>query len=138
MKKREEHRRLREIAKSKGFKVRSGKSFTIYFLSALITIDNRVGPNQWTWKMLHEMGHGELIMRRERMHMNTLLRMLNMPRYSPTDAFFRDYLKMEWKAWEQGLKIAKREGIKVNEKQYWRHAKKSYQTYVDNLRSHYE
>jgi hypothetical protein len=134
------HRLLKEIAKRNGMKVRRGKRFQIFFFSQLIEVDDKVGPNVWTWNMLHEMGHAELAGRRERCHINTIVRMVKMgiKGYRPTEAFYRDYIDMEWKAWEQGFRIAKREGIKVSESKYWIHARKCHKTYVDNLRDHYE
>lgn len=133
------HEQLKQIAKRNGLRVRKGKYFQIFFFSKLIEVDNEAGPNVWTWNMLHEMGHAELTIKRERCHMNTILRMINLAEgnYRPREAFFRDYLDMEWKAWERGLRIAKREGIKISEKKYWIHARKCYKTYVDNIRDHY-
>lgn len=131
-------KKLREIAKSKGFRTKAGADFKIVFFGATITTDNKLGPRVWEWRMLHELGHAELILRKERCHINTLVRVANMPDYKPTEAFYRDYLDMEWKAWEQGMKIAKREGIRVSEQGYWKHAKKCWQTYVDHLRSNFE
>jgi hypothetical protein len=139
MKKNPQNKQLRSIAKKRGFNVRSGKDFSILFFGATINVDNNAGPRVWGWRMLHELGHAELIVRKETCHINTMLRLLKIHdgSYKPTEAFYRDYLNMEWKAWEQGMKIAKREGIRINEGQYWRHAKKCHGTYVKHLRSHF-
>lgn len=126
-------RQLRAIAKKLGYKTRRGDCFSVFMFGATITVDNRLGPRVWEWRMLHELGHAELFKRRERNHMRTMIRIVK-PGYVPTEAFYRDYLEMEWKAWEQGMKIAKREGFEVNEKQYWRHARKCWMTYVEGLR----
>ena len=96
-------KKLKEIAKSKGFRTKAGSDFQIVFFGATITTDNNLGPRVWEWRMLHELGHAELILRKERCHINTLVRVANMPDYKPTEAFYRDYLDMEWKAWEQGM-----------------------------------
>jgi hypothetical protein len=131
-------KKLRQIAERQGFKVTYGPNFTFLFLGNKIILARKRGPKVTEWCFLHELGHAELSKRGERNHLLTLYRMLAMPTYKPTAAFFRDYLKMEWKAWEQGFKIAKREGIKIDEKGYWRHARKCYQTYVDHLEEVYE
>lgn len=132
-------KKLREIAKKTGYRVRQGKHFQVFFGSATIKVDNAQGPRVWSWRMLHELGHAELMKRHEKNHINTFYRLykMSLEEYTPREAFYREYLQMEWKAWEQGLKIAKREGISINEKQYWRHARKCYLTYVRNIRNNF-
>ena len=131
-------KKLRQIAERQGFKVTHGANFCFLFLGSKIILARKRGPKVTEWCFLHELGHAELCKKRERNHLLTLYRMLRMPKYKPTPAFFRDYLRMEWKAWEQGFKIAQREGIRIDEKGYWRHANKCYKTYVDNLEKVYE
>lgn len=130
-------KKLRQIAERQGFKVSYGQNFSYLFLGSKIILAKKKGPKVTEWCFLHELGHAELCSKRERNHLITLYRMLRMPAYKPTPAFFRDYLKMEWKAWEQGFKIAQREGIKIDEKGYWRHANKCYKSYVDHLEELY-
>ena len=131
-------KQLKEIAKRQGFKVFTGSEFTFFFIGSKIRVGKGCGPKVTEWRFLHELGHAELCNAKDRHHLLTLYRILGMPSYKPTAAFYRDYLKMEWKAWEQGAKIAKREGIRIDETGYWRHAKACYQTYVDNLKDVYE
>lgn len=102
-----------------------------------ITVDPSAGPNIWVWSVLHELGHAELTRRRERTHVKTTARDLKRTyaNYKPTEAFYRDFLAMEWKAWEQGLRIARREGVNVNTKQYLTYAEKCWRTYVRHLRN---
>lgn len=129
-------KKLREIAKREGFKLRSGKEFSFFFLGATIRVGKGYGPKVSTWRMLHELGHAELYRDRDWHHLITLYRIVK--EIEPSDAFYRDYLKMEWKAWEQGMKIAKREGIKVDETGYWKHAVGCYNSYVEHLRANFE
>ena len=101
-----------------------------------ITVVPDAGPNIWVWSVLHELGHAELTRRRERTHVKTTARDLKRTyaNYKPTEAFYRDFLAMEWKAWEQGLRIARREGVNVNTKQYLTYAEKCWRTYVTYVR----
>lgn len=131
-------KKLRQIAERQGFKVKRGKEFTFFFFGSTISVGRGCGPKVTDWRFLHELGHAELCKGKDRHHLITLYRLLRMPAYKPTDAFYRDYLKMEWKAWEQGMKIAKREGIKVDEKGYWKHAAGCYNSYVEHLRANFE
>lgn len=136
----DQKKKLKKLARELGYSVRKGKDFQIFFGAVhgkkLINTDPNRGPRVWEWRMLHELGHAELMARREKNHVNTFYRLyrIALEEYYPTEAFYREYLDMEWKAWAQGAKIAKREGIKINEKQYWRHAKKCWYTYVTGLR----
>jgi hypothetical protein len=130
-------RKLRKIAKAMGFKTVSSDGFMIFFFGAKITTDRNVGPRIWEWRMLHELGHAELMLQKERCHVLTLRRWVKLGSRRPSEAFFRDYLNMEWKAWEHGLKIAEREGIKIHKGQYLRHARKCYGTYVRDLRNNF-
>ena len=137
----DQKRKLRKIGRNMGYKIRNGKNFQIFFGAVhgkrLINTDPTVGPKVWEWRMLHELGHAELMGRKEKNHVNTFYRIykIALEEYTPTDAFYRDYLHMEWKAWEQGYKIAQREGIKLDKTGYWKHAKKCWNTYVKNLRN---
>lgn len=139
----DQKKKLTAIARKAGCRVRKAKRFEIVFgvgSQMTIYVDHDRGPRVWEWSMLHEIGHAQLLGRRERSHINTFYRMFRMTffDYKPTEAFYREYLEMEWKAWEQGMKIAKKEGIRVNEKGYWAYARKCWKTYEDNLRSDFE
>jgi len=138
MRQNREHRQLRDVAKRLGIRIRTGREFKVFFFTRTITVKKGAGPFVHTWATLHELGHAELIRRHEQCHLKTMVRLINMDEgYRPTEAFFRDYLNMEWKAWEQGMRIAKREGIRVNESQYWRHARKCHNSYVKHLRDQF-
>ena len=127
--------KITQVAKREGFKIKLGKicAFNLLTSEIIMTLDDQVKETEWS--LLHELGHAELCRHNDKHHTTTIKRLKSMPKYKPTEAFYRDFLQAEWKAWERGMKIAKREKIDISEKEYWEFANRNYQTYVDTLRS---
>lgn len=115
-----------------GFRVLYGEKFLASSSEGYVQTDERADPVAWTAQMLHELGHAELWLLRDKHHprANQRLSMAVHHFRSISSALRAFYLRKEWKAWERGMIIARREGIRISERQYWAVARHYYGTYV--------
>lgn len=127
---------LKDAARAYGYKMITDELFSHNGKWMYIRTMRGKGPTRWICAVLHELGHAELTMLRDKPHIKTprLRGLLVDARYKPTAAYFKTLLRMEWGAWEQGWRLAQRLGIKIDETQYWTLAKRAYQTHVDYTR----
>lgn len=127
---------LKDAARAYGYKIITDELFAHNARWKYIRTKTGAGETRWICSVLHELGHAEMTMLRDKPHLKThkLRWLLVNARYKPTAAYFKAFLRMEWGAWEQGWRIAQRLGLKIDETLYWTYAKRFYQTHVDNVR----
>ena len=132
----QQRQHLLDLAHRMKVPVVSGDYFAAFIRYPGIQTADGFSIDSWIFNMLHELGHTELIIRRETHHIKAFKWDLDvrLGKCPQSDRFYYFYLFMEWAAWKQGYIIAVREGLDIDLHGYWEHAKRMYYTYVVNIR----